>query len=78
MSNQKILVINTGHAADFGHKEFKSVTEMETFLRDIDEVMDVSTDLKFFVGEERCLSTIKGRATNQYKLSAAGCGCQKQ
>lgn len=77
MSTQKIVVINLGAAADFSHKEFNSVKEMGDWLKGIEDVIDVENDLKIIVGEERCLLVHKGRASNQYNLTAAGCGCKK-
>lgn len=77
MSNQKIVVINLGAALDFSHKEFTTVKEMSEWIKGIDDVIDPEKDLKIIVGEERCLLTHKGRASNQYNLTAAGCGCQK-
>jgi hypothetical protein len=47
-------------------------------MKDVEDVIDLETDLKIFVGEERCLLTHKGRASNQYNLTAAGCGCEKK
>lgn len=75
--SQKIIVINLGAAGDFSHKEFGTVKEMDEWMRGVESVIDLESDLKIFVGEERCLLTHKGRASNQYNLTAAGCGCKK-
>lgn len=77
MSCQKIIVINTGHAADFGHKEFSNVDELRVWMKEAVETMDLSENIKVFVGEERCLEITKGRASYSFNLSKAGCGCGK-
>lgn len=77
MSKQKIIIINTGHAVDFGYKEFNTIDELRAWLKEASETMDLTRDLKVYVGEERCLEIIKGRASNNFNLSMAGCGCAK-
>lgn len=75
MSKQKIVVINLGHAADFGHKEFDSVAEFNSWAKEVEEVMDLTQDVKIFVGEERCIEIQEGRASNQFKITLTGCNC---
>lgn len=77
MSKQKIIVINTGHAADFGYKEFTNQADLNGWLKEVVETIDLSKDIKVFVGEERCLEIKEGRASYSFNLSMAGCGCGK-
>ena len=78
MSKQKIVVINMGHAVDFGHKEFESVKEFNEWAKEVEDIMDLSQDVKIIVGEERCVEIQKGRASSQYSISLTSCNCGKR
>lgn len=75
MSSQKIVVINLGHAADFGHKEFTTVAEFNAWAKEVEDVLDLTQDVKVIVGEERCIEIQSGRASNQFKISLTACNC---
>lgn len=78
MNKQKIVVIPLSQydLEYFGHKEFSSVAEFNSWAKDVEDKLDIKSGVKVFVGEERCIEVHKGRASTQYKLSAAGCGCK--
>lgn len=78
MSKQKIIVINNGVAADFIFVEFESVADFNSWAKGMQDIIDFSTDVKIFVGEERCVEIHEGRASNQFKITLAGCNCGKR
>lgn len=76
---QKIILIDDNSMI----REFTSVEEMNKWLKEendlrggLDYPLLDCENTRIFVGEERCLIVNKGRASTQYKLSAAGCGCK--
>lgn len=78
MSRQKIIVVNLAHAFIPPFLEFETVKDLNDWIRGVEEVIDVREDLKVFVGEERCIEIHEGRASNQYKITLAGCNCGKR
>lgn len=80
MSQQYIILIDDNSKV---HK-FTSVDQFNKHLKEENDLrgglgydlIDCENSM-VFVGEERCIEVHKGRASTQYKLSAAGCGCKK-